>query len=81
MRISDHVTKPYEFIRFGAIDVTKPYEFIGFGAIDVTKPYEFIRFGAIDVTQVRISDPDARIQTYPRAATPREAQPATLRIS
>jgi hypothetical protein len=25
-------TKPYEFIRFGAVDVTKPYEFIGFGA-------------------------------------------------
>ena len=28
------------------MDVTKPYEFIGFGAMDVTKPYEFIRFGA-----------------------------------
>ncbi len=28
-------TKPYEFIRFGAMDVTKPYEFIGFGAIKV----------------------------------------------
>ncbi len=26
------VTKPYKFIRFGAMDVTKPYEFIGFGA-------------------------------------------------
>ncbi len=25
--------------------VTKPYEFIGFGAMDVTKPYEFIGFG------------------------------------
>ncbi len=24
------------------MDVTKPYEFIGFGAMDVTKPYEFI---------------------------------------
>ena len=36
------VTKPYEFIGFGAMDVTKPYEFIGFGAMDVTKPYEFI---------------------------------------
>ena len=24
------VTKPYEFIRFGAMDVTKPYEFMGF---------------------------------------------------
>ncbi len=30
------VNKPYEFIRFGAIDVTKPYKFIGFGAMDVT---------------------------------------------
>ncbi len=38
------VTKPYEFIGFGALDVTKPYEFIGFGALDVTKPYEFIGF-------------------------------------
>ncbi len=30
------------------MDVTKPYEFIGFGARDVTKPYEFIGFGAMD---------------------------------
>ncbi len=37
-----YVTKPYQFIGFGAMDVTKPYEFIGFGAMDVTKPYEFI---------------------------------------
>jgi hypothetical protein len=36
------VTKPYEFIGFGAMDVTKPYKFIGFGAMDVTKPYKFI---------------------------------------
>ena len=35
------VTKPYEFIRFGAMDVTRPYEFIGLGAMDVTKPYGF----------------------------------------
>ncbi len=27
------------------MDVTKPYEFIGFGAMDVPKPYEFIGFG------------------------------------
>ncbi len=40
------VTKSYEFIRFGAMDVTKAYEFIGFGSMDVTKPYEFIGFGA-----------------------------------
>ncbi len=26
------------------MDVTKPYEFIGFGAMDVTAPYEFIWF-------------------------------------
>ena len=30
------------------MDVTKPYEFIGFGAVDVTKPCGFIRFGAMD---------------------------------
>ena len=29
------------------MDVTKPYEFIGFGAMDVTKPYEFIGFETI----------------------------------
>ena len=44
------VTKPYEFVRLGAMDVTKPYEFIRFGAMDVTKPYEFIGCGAMDVT-------------------------------
>ncbi len=38
------VTKPYEFIGFGAMEVTTPYKFIGFGAMEVTKPYEFIRF-------------------------------------
>ncbi len=31
------------------MDVTKPYEFIGFGAMDVTKPCEFIGFGAADI--------------------------------
>ncbi len=42
-----NVTKPYEFIGFGAMDVAKPYEFMGFGAMDATKPYEFIGFGAM----------------------------------
>ncbi len=47
------VTKPYEFIKFGAQSwdekgnfsmvwvaarTTKPYELMGFGAMDVTKP-------------------------------------------
>jgi hypothetical protein len=41
------VTKPYEFIKFGAMDVTKPYEFIGFGAMDVTKPYELVSSMAV----------------------------------
>ena len=45
------VTKPYEFIGFGAIEVTKPYEFIGFGAIEVAKPYKFLGFGAMEVTK------------------------------
>ena len=35
-------TKPFQFIRFGAMDVTKPYKSIRFGAMDVTKPYKFI---------------------------------------
>ncbi len=35
-----------------AMDVTKPYEFIGFGAMDVTKPYEFIGFGAESLTDL-----------------------------
>ncbi len=34
------------------MDITKPYEFIRFGAMDVTKPYEFIRFGAMAVTKL-----------------------------
>ncbi len=33
------------------MDVTKPYEFIGFGAMDVTKPYEFIGFGPQSMDQ------------------------------
>ena len=32
------------------MDVTKPYNFIGFGAMDVTKPYDFIGFGAMDAS-------------------------------
>ena len=27
------------------MDITKPYEFIWFGAMDATKPYELIGFG------------------------------------
>ena len=30
--------------------LTKPCEFMKFGAMLVTKPYDFIRFGAMDVT-------------------------------
>ncbi len=41
------LTKPYEFIGFGAMEVTNTYEFIGFGAI-VAKPYKSIWFGDID---------------------------------
>ncbi len=50
------------------MEVTKPYEFIGFGAMEVTKPYEFIGFGAMEgsagsyVTTPRTPthDPEAR---------------------
>ncbi len=51
------LSKPYEFIGFGAIDVTEPYKFTGFGVIDVPKPYEFIGFG--DNAQ-RFSRPDQK---------------------
>jgi len=37
------------------MDGTKPYEFIKFGAMDVTKPYEFIRFGVMDVTKLSMN--------------------------
>ncbi len=42
------VTKPYEFIGFGATEVTKPYKFIGFGAMEVTKPYKFDAFQKVE---------------------------------
>ncbi len=42
------VTKPYEFIGFGAMAVTKPCEFIGFGAMAATKPYEFYRVWGLE---------------------------------
>ncbi len=43
-----HLTKPYKFIGFGAMDVTKPYNF---GAMAVTKPHQFTGFGAMAVTK------------------------------
>ncbi len=51
------VTKPYEFIRFGAMEATKPYEFIRFGAMDVTKPSEFIGLQLISGSPARPSRP------------------------
>ncbi len=32
------------------MEVTKPYEFIGFGAMEVTKPYEFIVFVSLSAS-------------------------------
>ncbi len=46
------VTKPYDFLGFGAMDVTKPHKFIGFGTMAVTKPYKFIGFGACGHFQI-----------------------------
>ncbi len=37
-------SRPYEFIRFGGMDVTKPSKIVEFGAMDVTKPSEIIGF-------------------------------------
>ena len=59
------VTKPYEFIGFGAMEVTKPYEFIGFGATEVTKPYEFIGFGAPGPGPGTSSGPGGRHRALP----------------
>jgi hypothetical protein len=41
------VTKPYEFIRFGAMDVTKPYKFIRFGAGMASKLYIYIYINCV----------------------------------
>ncbi len=38
-----YVTKPYTFIKFGAMAVTKPYRFRGIGAMDVTNPYKIYK--------------------------------------
>jgi hypothetical protein len=51
VRVPARVTKPYKFMRFGAMDVTKLYKCIRFGAMDVTKPHKCIGFGAMDVTK------------------------------
>ncbi len=39
------VTKPYEFIGFGAMEVTKPYDFIGFGAMERRAPIQVHKSG------------------------------------
>ena len=45
------VTKPYNSIWFGAIDVAKTYEFICFGAMAVNTPYEFRGFRGPQMSQ------------------------------
>ncbi len=73
------VTKPSEFIGFGAMDVTKPYEFIGFGAMDVTKPYEFIGFGRIFLFRAIAQGSQAGPRTIaPRLPEGFPAKPETL---
>ncbi len=39
-------TKPYKFIRFGAMYATKPCKFIRLGAMYAAKPFTFIGFAA-----------------------------------
>ncbi len=63
------VTKPYRFIRFGAMDVTKPFEFKGFGAMDVTKPYKFIGFGAEHTGTVVLRIPSFCVSIFDRVST------------
>ncbi len=64
------ITKPYKFIRFGAIASTKPYKFIGFGAIAITKPYKFIGFGAIAFWKGLEADRAGLDLKYKRFAAP-----------
>ncbi len=73
------VTKPCEFIGFGAMDVTKSCEFIGSGAIDVTKPYEFIGFGAMDVTFTAGSAAAVKAPSLPSAGGSRPHATALCR--
>ncbi len=47
-------SKPFEFIRFGAMDVSKPNDFIGFGDIHGPKPYESIRFRWAFISQTPV---------------------------
>ncbi len=68
------VTKPYDFIGFGAMDVTKPYEFTGFGAVDVTKPYKFIGFG------VALGPPTASTALPEDTPSMRRQRPPTARL-
>ena len=44
------VTKPYQFIGFGAMDDTRPCKFERFCVMDVTKPYKCICFGGCHQT-------------------------------
>ncbi len=48
------VSEPYEFIRFGAMDVTKPYRFIGFGDIHGPRPYELVGFRWAFISQTPV---------------------------
>ena len=67
------VTKPYEFIEFGAMDVTKPYKSIGCGAMDVTKPCKFRGFGAsarVNPRPVYTRDPGSRVGLGPGCSRP-----------
>ncbi len=55
-----YATKPYKFIRFGAMYATKPYTFTGFGAMYATKPYKFRGFGAMYASE-EVHRPQSRV--------------------
>ncbi len=62
-----YVTKPYEFIRFGAMDVTKPYKFIGFGAQEgLLRPHPW--------TDGPVQCPGKPVEAGREAPTPRNRQ-------
>ncbi len=58
--------------------VTKPYEFIGFGAMDATKPYKFIGFGAMEVTGSDLGGAGSRVYPKSRGRPAETAQHAAF---
>ncbi len=64
-----YVTKPYTFIRLGAIYGTKSYEITRFGATCITNPYKFIGFAASTASSSQEAAGTSRMPLLVRSAT------------